>query len=90
MLTQGGLDGQQVHAAPAILEKAIGEPGSMAVYRELIITDALHLSVEQSGVQSAGHMHDSWAREGRDQRQRGRYENVTFMDVTGTTPVPHY
>lgn len=40
-----------------VLEKAAGEPGSAQSYRELIIADALHLSVEQNGVRLADRTH---------------------------------
>jgi hypothetical protein len=40
-----------------VLEKAAGEPGSAASYRELIIADALHLAVEQNGAQPADLTH---------------------------------
>lgn len=42
-----------------VLEKAAGEPGSAQSYRELILADALHLSVEQNGARLADrtHMH---------------------------------
>lgn len=40
-----------------VLEKAAGEPTSAANYRELIIADALHLSVEQNGSQLADRTH---------------------------------
>ena len=40
-----------------VLEKAAGEPGSAQSYRELIIADALHLSVEQNGVRLADRAH---------------------------------
>lgn len=40
-----------------VLEKAAGEPGSAASYRELIIADALHLSVEQNGSRLADRTH---------------------------------
>ena len=41
-----------------VMEKAAGEPGSAQSYRELIIADALHLSVEQSGARLAGRTHE--------------------------------
>jgi hypothetical protein len=41
-----------------VLEKAAGEPGSAASYRELIIADALHLSVEQNGSRLADRTHE--------------------------------
>lgn len=40
-----------------VLEKAAGEPGSAANYRELIIADALYLAVEQNGAQPADRTH---------------------------------
>jgi hypothetical protein len=40
-----------------VLEKAAGEPQSAPNYRELIIADALHLSVEQNGAQLADRTH---------------------------------
>jgi hypothetical protein len=40
-----------------VLEKAAGEPGSAQSYRELIIADALHLSVEQNGARLADRTH---------------------------------
>ena len=40
-----------------VLEKAAGEPASAESYRELIIADALHLSVEQNGAHLADKTH---------------------------------
>jgi hypothetical protein len=40
-----------------VVEKAAGEPESAPSYRELIIADALHLSVEQNGVRLADRTH---------------------------------
>lgn len=40
-----------------VMEKAAGEPGSAQSYRELIIADALHLSVEQNRVRLADRTH---------------------------------
>jgi hypothetical protein len=40
-----------------VLEKAAGEPESAQSYRELIIADALHLSVEQNGARVADRTH---------------------------------
>jgi hypothetical protein len=40
-----------------VLDKATGEPGSAAQYRELIIADALYLSVEQNGMRLADRTH---------------------------------
>jgi hypothetical protein len=36
-----------------VLEKAAGDPASIASYRELIVADSLHLSVEHNGSQPA-------------------------------------
>jgi hypothetical protein len=41
-----------------VLEKAAGEPGNAASYRQLIIADALHLSVEQNGARLADRTHE--------------------------------
>jgi hypothetical protein len=40
-----------------VLEKAAGEPASSGHYRDLIIADALHLSVEQNGSRPADRTH---------------------------------
>lgn len=40
-----------------VLEKSACEPGSAQSYRELIIADALHLSVERNGAQPADRTH---------------------------------
>lgn len=40
-----------------VVEKAAGEPESALSYRELIIADALHLSVEQNGARLADRTH---------------------------------
>ena len=41
-----------------VLEKAAGEPGSADSYREIILANALYLSVEQNGVQLADKTHE--------------------------------
>ena len=41
----------------ALVEKSAGEPGSAACYRALILADALHMAVEQNGVQPADRTH---------------------------------
>lgn len=41
-----------------VLEKAAGEPGSAQSYRELILADALYLSVEQNGAQLTDKTHE--------------------------------
>jgi hypothetical protein len=46
---------QEIHRA--VLEKAAGEPGSADSYREIILANALYLSVEQNGVQLADKTH---------------------------------
>jgi hypothetical protein len=48
-----------------LLEKAAGEPGSASSYRELIIADALHLSVEQNGAQLTDKAHQHLYGQGR-------------------------
>jgi len=40
-----------------LIEKSAGEPGSAANYRDLILADALHLAVEQNGVQPTDRTH---------------------------------
>jgi len=40
-----------------VLEKAAGEPASVASYRELIVADSLHLSVEHNGSRPADRTH---------------------------------
>ena len=40
-----------------LVEKSAGEPASAASYRNLILADALHLAVEQNGVQPADRTH---------------------------------
>ena len=46
---------QEIHRT--VLEKAAGEPGSADSYREIILANALYLSVEQNGVQLADKTH---------------------------------
>jgi hypothetical protein len=40
-----------------VVEKSAGDPGNAMSYRELIIADALHLSVERNGAQLADRMY---------------------------------
>lgn len=47
-----------------VVEKAAGEPGSAASYRELILADALYVSVEQNEVQLADKTHHHLYRPG--------------------------
>jgi hypothetical protein len=49
-----GLEKSRQEMYRAVLEKSAGEPGSMASYRELILSDALHLAVERNGGWAVG------------------------------------
>jgi hypothetical protein len=62
-----GLEKSRQDMYRAVLEKSTGEPGSMAGYRELILSDALHLAVERNGARAVGQAHGcAGQREHRD------------------------
>jgi hypothetical protein len=48
-----------------LLEKAAGEPGSAQNYRDLILADALYLSVKQNGAQLTDKAHQHLYGQGR-------------------------
>lgn len=49
-----GLEKNRQDMYRAVLEKSAGDPGRAADYRQLILSDALHLRVERTGVQPVG------------------------------------
>jgi hypothetical protein len=51
------LDKRRLEGYLTVLEKAAGEPGSAAAYRELINADALHQAVEKNGTRPADRTH---------------------------------
>jgi len=55
--SRAALEGSRLAMYQTLVEKSAGEPASAACYRELIIADALHLAVEQKGVQPADRTH---------------------------------
>jgi hypothetical protein len=51
------LDKRRLAGYLTVLEKAAGEPGSAAAYRELINADAMHQAVEKNGSRPADRTH---------------------------------
>jgi hypothetical protein len=55
--SRAALEESRLAMYQALVEKSAGEPASAACYRDLILADALHLAVEQKGVQPADRTH---------------------------------
>jgi hypothetical protein len=56
--TAAGLEKNRQDMYRAILEKSAGDPARAANYRQLMLSDALHLAVERNGAQPADQTHE--------------------------------